>query len=124
MRAEQPAALAPPYLPSLCSIGGPTRRRNTTEEGITQFIKAGVLCSAVLASAVAGLLTASSAQARGSKDFYSQDYQFDRPMRGFEGQQGSYYCSYQRLPNRVCTVDASGNERCVIKGWTLRQYCY
>jgi hypothetical protein len=45
-------------------------------------------------------------------------------MSGYEGQAGNYYCSYQRLPNRVCSYDANGNEHCQIKGWTLRQYCY
>jgi hypothetical protein len=45
-------------------------------------------------------------------------------MKGYEGQAGNYYCSYQRLPNRVCTTDSNGNERCQVKGWTLRQYCY
>jgi hypothetical protein len=35
-----------------------------------------------------------------------------------------FYCSYQRLPNRVCTTDSNGNERCKIQGWTLRQHCY
>lgn len=68
---------------------------------------------------------ASAALARGGgKEFYSQDYQFDRPMKGYEGQAGNYYCSYQRLPNRVCSTDGAGNERCKVKGWTLRQHCY
>jgi hypothetical protein len=67
---------------------------------------------------------ASVAFAKGGKEFYSQDYQFSQPMKGYEGQAGNYYCSYQRLPNRVCTTDSSGNERCKVQGWTLRQYCY
>jgi hypothetical protein len=86
--------------------------------------KAGILCGAVLASAVAGMVASTAAEARGGKEFYSEDYQFDRPMSGYEGQAGNYYCSYQRLPNRVCSYDANGNEHCQIKGWTLRQYCY
>jgi hypothetical protein len=45
-------------------------------------------------------------------------------MSGYEGKAGNYYCSYQRLPNRVCTTDSNGNERCQIKSWTLRQHCY
>jgi len=89
----------------------------------TQFLKAGMVCSAVLVSVAAGL-SSTEAQARGGKEFFSQDYQFDQPMHGFQGQQGNYYCSYQRLPNRVCTVDSNGNEKCAVKGWTLRQYCY
>jgi hypothetical protein len=70
------------------------------------------------------MLTCTAAQAKGAKDFYSEDYQFDQPTHGYQGQAGSYYCSYQRLPNRVCTVDSNGNEHCAVKGWTLRQYCY
>lgn len=89
-----------------------------------KLAKTGLVCGAVAASALAGLLTSTAAQARGGKEFYSEDYQFSQPMKGYEGQAGNYYCSYQRLPNRVCTIDASGNERCKVKGWTLRQYCY
>jgi hypothetical protein len=85
------------------------------------ILRTGILCAAALASAL-GATTA--AEARGGKEFFSEDYQFDQPMHGLQGQQGNYYCSYQRLPNRVCSVDASGNERCKVKGWTLRQYCY
>ena len=88
------------------------------------FAKTGLLCGAILASGLAGLLSTPAAEARGAKEFYVQDYQFDQPMKGYEGQAGSYYCSYQRLPNRVCTYDSNGNERCKIKGWTLRQHCY
>jgi len=86
-----------------------------------QLTKTAILCGAALA--VAGTLS-TGALAKGGKEFYVQDYQFDQPMKGYEGQAGNYYCSYQRLPNRVCSVDSSGNERCKIKGWTLRQHCY
>ena len=86
----------------------------------TQILKTGILCSALLASAVGGVLTSTAAQARGGKEFFSQDYQFSQPTSGFEGQQGNYYCSYQRIPNRVCDQ----NGKCMIKGWTLRQHCY
>jgi hypothetical protein len=79
-----------------------------------------VILGALLA---AGLAPAAFAKG-GGKEFYVQDYQFNQPMSGYEGRAGNYYCSYQRLPNRVCTVDANGNERCQIKGWTLRQHCY
>lgn len=82
------------------------------------------MCGALVAASVAGLLTSETAEAGNRKGFYSEDYQFDGPAKGFEGRAGDYYCSYQRIPNRVCTVDAGGNERCKVKGWTLRQYCY
>lgn len=88
------------------------------------FVKTGILCGAVAVVAVSGLSGSDALARGGAKDFISQDYQFDGPVKGFEGQQGNYYCSYQRLPNRVCTYDANGNERCQVKGWTLRQYCY
>ena len=85
----------------------------------TKIMKTGILCGAILATAVAGALTSTDAQARG-KQYYSQDYQFDGPMHGYEGQQGNYYCSYQRIPNTVC----DRNGKCKVKGWTLRQHCY
>jgi len=87
-------------------------------------IDLGFVCGAILASVLAGLLTATAVHARGGKEFYVQDYQFDQPMSGYEGQAGNYYCSYQRLPNRVCSYDSSGNEKCKVVGWTLRQHCY
>jgi hypothetical protein len=90
----------------------------------THFAKTGILCGAVLAAALAGLLSTTAAEARGGKEFFSEDYEFAQPMHGLEGQQGNYYCSYQRLPNRVCTYDSNGNEHCKVKSWTLRQYCY
>ncbi len=84
----------------------------------TQILKTAIL-GAMLVSALAP-----AALARGGKDFYSQDYQFSQPMKGYEGNADNYYCSYQRLPNRVCTTDSKGNEHCSVQGWTLRQYCY
>lgn len=82
-----------------------------------------MLSTAALAAAMLAV-AAPAVLAKGGKEFYSQDYQFKQPMKGYEGQAGNYYCSYQRLPNRVCSTDGSGNERCRVQGWTLRQYCY
>lgn len=66
----------------------------------------------------------SAANAAGSaKEFFVQDYQFSKPMHGFSGYSNNYYCDYQRLPNRKCTVTANGTERCRIIGWTLREMC-
>jgi len=81
------------------------------------------LARAVLA-AVCGCSLAQAAFARGAKEFFSQDYQFEKPMNGYEGRAGNYYCSYQRQPNRACATDSRGNQKCQVKGWTLRQYCY
>ena len=61
---------------------------------------------------------------RGVKPYYSRTYEFDRPVRGYEGHLfPGYYCSYKRYPKRVCTYDRSGKERCRITGWTLEQTC-
>ncbi|HET6321855.1 MAG TPA: hypothetical protein VFF87_07365 [Hyphomicrobium sp.] len=86
-------------------------------------MKQSYLARAVLA-AVAACSLSHVAFARGGKEFISQDYRFDRPVSGYEGRAGNYYCSYQRHPNRTCATDARGNEKCQVKGWTLRQYCY
>jgi len=86
----------------------------------TKILKTGILCGALLATAVGGALTSTDAEARGGKEYFSQDYKFDRPMHGYEGRQGNYYCSYQRIPNNVLGRDG----RYKVKGWTLRQHCY
>lgn len=92
---------------------------------MTKMLGTAVACGALLAAALPTLLSSTAAEARGGgKEFLSEDFQFDEPVKGYEGRAGDYYCSYQRLPNRVCVIDAGGNERCQVKGWTLRQYCY
>jgi hypothetical protein len=55
------------------------------------------------------------------KEHFVQDYTFKKPMNGFSGRQGNYYCDYIKHPNRQC--DANGNN-CRIVSWTLRQTCY
>lgn len=83
------------------------------------------LAIAIAFSTIAGaaLFNGSPAEARGGKDVYIQDYQFAKPMHGYSGHSGNYYCDYQRLPNRKCTVSSSGQESCKIVGWTLREMC-
>jgi hypothetical protein len=79
---------------------------------------------AAIAVAAASLFAGSAAQAGGrGKEVFVQDYQFDKPMHGYSGHSGNYFCDYQRLPNRKCTVDRNGNESCAIVGWTLREMC-
>lgn len=79
-----------------------------------------VFALALAATAIGG----SSANAGGSaKGVYIQDYQFAKPMHGYSGHSGNYYCDYQRLPNRKCVITASGTESCHIVGWTLREMC-
>lgn len=81
------------------------------------------LALATAAIATAALVSGSPAEARG-KGVFVQDYKFDRAMHGYSGHSGNYYCDYQRLPNRKCTLDRNGNEKCVIVSWTLRQMCH
>ena len=51
-------------------------------------------------------------------------YETKRPVRGYEGFPApGVYCSYRREPNRVCSYDKRGRERCRIKSWTLVQFC-
>lgn len=71
------------------------------------------------------MLVAGDAEARrGGRGIYTQQYDFDRPMHGYEGHTHTgYYCSYKRLPKRVCSYGAGG-EVCKIQGWTLEQTCY
>lgn len=89
---------------------------------ISRIFAAGLF--AITATVAVSSISATPADARGAREFYFQDYKFDKPMHGFEGRAaGGYYCSYQRLPNRVCAV-VNGVEKCKIKGWTLRQHCY
>ena len=73
-----------------------------------------------LAAVLVPLALISGAEARG-KEHFVQDYTFKKPMNGYSGRQGEYYCDYVKLPNRVC--DANGNN-CKIVSWTLRQTCY
>jgi hypothetical protein len=76
------------------------------------------------ALATAALFSGSAAYAgAGAKEVFIQDYQFAKPMHGYSGHSGNYYCDYQRLPNRKCVVDSNGVESCKIVGWTLREMC-
>ncbi|RUP10388.1 MAG: hypothetical protein EKK38_06325 [Hyphomicrobium sp.] len=67
--------------------------------------------------------TSAAYAAGGAKEFFVQDYNFAKPMHGYSGHSGNYYCDYQRLPNRKCVVNANGSESCKIVGWTLREMC-
>ena len=90
------------------------------------------LSVACLIAAISGItLVASPAQARrgwGDSGWYEQDYETKGPARGYSGSVWSgrrnYWCDYQRIPNRKCTMLANGQERCRVVNWTLKQYCY
>jgi hypothetical protein len=84
--------------------------------------KSVIAAFAALAATLA--IGASAANAGGgAKEVFVQDYQFAKPMHGYSGHSGNYYCDYQRLPNRKCTVSADGTESCRVVGWTLREMC-
>ena len=78
-----------------------------------------------IAIATSFILMAGQAEARRwTKGYYSETYEFNRPVRGYEGFLfPDYYCSYKRYPKRVCSYDKRGHESCRIKGWTLEQTC-
>ena len=84
----------------------------------------GATAVATAALAIA-FVTSSAAEARrGIKPYYSETYGTNRPVRGYEGFLfPDYYCSYKRYPNRDCSVDARGRERCRVTGWRLEQTC-
>jgi hypothetical protein len=88
---------------------------------ITSTTRAAALAMAALAIPV---LAAGAADARGVKPFYSETYETQGPVRGYEGYVSpNYYCSYKRYPKRDCSVDAQGRERCRVTGWQLEQTC-
>ena len=79
---------------------------------------------AAASAVLAALFGGTAAQAGGgAKEVFVQDYKFDKPMHGYSGHSGNYYCDYQRLPDRKCVVNANGSETCKIVGWTLREMC-
>lgn len=59
---------------------------------------------------------------------YRRDIETRGPAHGYSGfvRQGArtYYCDYIRVPNRTCTSDRSGRQRCRVTSWTLQQRCY
>jgi hypothetical protein len=79
----------------------------------------------------AGVLAApglpAEARSRGDTNWSSVSIETQGPTRGYSGflriGPRNYYCDYQRIPNRQCTIDGRGNERCRIVSWTLKQSC-
>jgi hypothetical protein len=81
---------------------------------------------AVMAATLAGVAlfnSSAASAASGAKEVFIQDYKFDKPMHGYSGHSGNYFCDYQRLPERKCFLNANGTETCKIVGWTLREMC-
>ncbi len=85
---------------------------------MTSTLKSLTLCAA---AALAAVVAGSPADAGGrGKEYFSETYTSDRPMHGYEGRAGDYYCSYVRIP--VHKIDANGRMKVV--AWTLEQHCY
>ena len=94
-------------------------------------ILAGLMLAAVSGGA-ASVLAPSAAHAqepwpvwrRGDGYTYYERRRTQGPEHGFEGFAGppmrQSYCSYRRIPNRVCGPNGKG---CRVKSWTLEQYC-
>lgn len=61
-----------------------------------------------------------NAHARGGKEYFSQTYQFSKPMTGVEGRVGAYYCSHRTQP----IYKTLPNGKRVIVGHELFQHCY
>ncbi|MCB1520244.1 MAG: hypothetical protein KDJ37_06685 [Hyphomicrobiaceae bacterium] len=97
----------------------------TSNTNSGRFLKSGLALALALGVGFSSMLVTDDAEARrGGKGYYSQSYDFDRPMHGYEGHaRPGYYCSYKRLPKRVCRETKNG-ETCKIVGWTLEQNCY
>jgi hypothetical protein len=72
-----------------------------------------------IAAAFVSVLSLSQAHARGGKEYFSQTYQFKQPMKGVEGRQGNFYCSYRNQP-----IYKEVNGKKVIVGHELFQHCY
>jgi hypothetical protein len=66
-------------------------------------------------------LAPTSAEAGGrGKDYFAETYRFNQPMKGVEGQQGNYYCSYRNQP----VYKELPNGRRIKVGYELFQHCY
>lgn len=76
--------------------------------------------AALILALTAGVFGALPAEAGGrGKEYFSQTYVSQKPMHGFEGRAGDYYCSYVRIP-----VHKMINGRMKVVAWTLQQHCY
>ena len=78
------------------------------------------LALAVAFGCAAAVVASGAAEAKKGKEFYSETYRTKKPLHGFEGRVGDYYCSYHRVP--VHKVNKQGRMKVV--GWELRQHCY
>ena len=72
----------------------------------------------VAAGALSPMVLGTAAQAKGAKEYFVQEYLFNQPMKGQEGFNGAYYCSYQTTPVEV--TQPNGKKK---KVWKLTQSC-
>jgi hypothetical protein len=83
-----------------------------------------ILLLLALATLLAATTAVEAQYGRGVKPYYWESYQTRGPTRGYEGYVApNYYCSYKRYPNRECSTDARGRERCRVVSWRLEQTC-
>lgn len=78
------------------------------------------------AAAVVALtaFSASDAYAKGGKEIFTETYEFNQPMHGYEGHAtNNYYCTYKRFPVRKCKWNGS-REVCKVVKWRLEETCY
>jgi hypothetical protein len=68
----------------------------------TKVMKNGILGSAVLVSAMIGLLANGAAQAHGAEGFHLQGYQFDRQLNAMAPGIATTTALNQHLLNTVC----------------------
>jgi hypothetical protein len=106
------------------AIGSPAHKKDDIMN-LWHMIQSIPSCAVILGVVIALMHVTGEAEARrGVKPYYSRTYEFQRPVRGYEGWVApGYYCSYKRYPRRVCSYDRRGNKTCRVKGWTLEQTC-
>ncbi|HYD15704.1 MAG TPA: hypothetical protein VEA77_04830 [Hyphomicrobium sp.] len=84
---------------------------------MTRTLRLSAFAVLAAAAALAPLVSSGDAYAKGGKEYFSQTYQFDRPMNGYQGFSGAYHCSYVKTPKTVCV-----GGKCK-KIWELLQTC-
>ncbi|MCC7253928.1 hypothetical protein [Hyphomicrobium sp.] len=85
---------------------------------MTLTLRTTALAALAAVAALAPLASGGDAHARGGKEFFSNTYQFDRPMNGYQGFSGAYHCSYIKTPKTVC--NKAGQCKRI---WELLQTC-
>jgi len=95
------------------------------------LLRTGLCSAALLAIVLVPVLASTSADARSRRSgstYEEVQIETQGPVKGYSGSPVgagiSVFCDYQRIPNRQCTITASGQERCKVVSWTLKQYCY